>query len=114
MGSRRMKPWWLRLARYALPQWKGVSLSLLLTCLGVLIVVLKPWPLKVIVDSILPRKPLPAEAAWLAGLPGGESASTLLAWLAIATLLLFVAAWCREMAQVYVQGGVGSRMAYNL
>ena len=69
-----MKSWWLRLLRYALPQWKGVSASLLLTVLGVLVDVLKPWPLKLIVDSVLGRQPLPPIAGWLYGLPGGESA----------------------------------------
>ena len=47
-------------------------------------------------------------------LPGGGSAKALLAWLAVGTIVLFLAAWARELAQSYVQAGVGSRIVYNL
>jgi ATP-binding cassette subfamily B protein len=109
-----VRRWWLRLLRYALPQWKGVSASLLLAVLGVAIDVLKPWPLKLIVDSVLGGQPLPPFAGWLSGMPGGETAETLLAWLAAGTLFLFLAAWARELAQSYLYAVVGSRMVYNL
>jgi ATP-binding cassette subfamily B protein len=109
-----MKPWWLRLCRYALPQWKGVSVSVLLTILGVVVDVLKPWPLKLLVDSILAGKPLPPAAGWLYALPGGHWPGTLLVWLTAATIVLFLAAWARELVQDYLHAGVGNRVVYDL
>jgi ABC-type multidrug transport system fused ATPase/permease subunit len=109
-----VKLWWLRLLRYAMPQWKSVSLSILLMILAVILDVLKPWPLKLVVDSILAGKPLPPMAAWLYELPGGHSPSALLAWLVAATIVVFLFLWAREMVQSYVQAGAGSRMVYDL
>jgi ATP-binding cassette, subfamily B, bacterial len=109
-----VRAWWLRLLRYAAPQWKGVSASVVLAIVGVGIEVLKPWPLKLIVDSVLGGHPLPPAAGWLQGLPGGESIEVVLVWLAAGTLFLFLAGWAQELAQAYVYAVVGSRLVYNL
>lgn len=109
-----MKPWWWRIARYALPHRRGVLLILLLTLSLVGFDTLKPWPIKLIVDNVLAGQPLPPAAAWIAGLPGAASPLGLLAWLTAGTVVLFIAAWLSRMARTYVQSGLGTRMSYDL
>ncbi len=109
-----MRPWWLRLARYALPQWKGLSFSAVLMVIGVALDVLKPWPLKLVIDSVLANEPLTPSTSWLYALPGGESPKALLAWLTAGTIVLFLGAWGARMTQSYVQAGAGSRMVHDL
>ncbi len=59
-----------RILRYLRPYWKLASLSVVLTVISALAALLVPWPLKVIVDSVLgnlPLHPLLAHAAHLFG-----------------------------------------------
>ena len=60
-----MKTWWIRLAHYGLTQWRGLLLVLLSILLSVLVEVLKPWPLKLIVDNVLQGQELPGRIAWI-------------------------------------------------
>ena len=60
-----MKHWWLRLARFAVPQWRGLLVILVLTLSSVSFNLLTPWPLKLIVDNVLRNQPLPASLQWL-------------------------------------------------
>jgi ATP-binding cassette subfamily B protein/subfamily B ATP-binding cassette protein MsbA len=83
-------------------------------CSGVALEVLKPWPLKLIVDHVLTSDPLPDAVTWLNVLPGSASPTALLGWLAGATVLLFLILKAVGSIQRYVQAGVGSRMVYEL
>ena len=107
-----MKPWWLRLTRYAVPQLPPLALLTFLMLAEVGLNLLTPWPLKLIVDSVPTRKPLPESWAWVQSLAGGESTSRLLGLLAFATLLMFLAIWLSRALQSYIQVGIGSRMMY--
>jgi ATP-binding cassette, subfamily B, bacterial len=109
-----MKAWWLQLMRYASPQWRHLLLVAFLMSIGVVVEVLRPWPLKLIVDSVLGHQALPASISWIATLPGGTSSSALLGWLSAAIILLFLATQVTNLALGYVQTGVRSRMAYAL
>jgi ATP-binding cassette, subfamily B, bacterial len=109
-----MKGWWLRLMRYASPQWRHLLLVAFLMLIGVVVEVLKPWPLKLIVDSVLGHQALPASISWIATLPGGTSSSALLGWLSAAVILLFLAAQAINLARDYLQTGARSRMVYAL
>jgi len=109
-----MKPRSLRLIRYALPQSRGLAVVMLLMLAGVLVDVLKPWPMKLVIDSVLSRQPLPSSVSWITALPGGSSATGLLGWLTVGTLALFLAGWATKVSQSYLQAGIGSRMAYDL
>ena len=90
----------------------ALALVVGLTFTGVSVGVLKPWPLKLVVDNVLTGEPLPESVGWLRGLPGGESASGLLFWLAAASVLIFAIHWLMQAWQSYVQSGLGSRMSY--
>jgi ATP-binding cassette subfamily B protein/subfamily B ATP-binding cassette protein MsbA len=109
-----MKPWWLRLAYYALPQWRDLALVLLLMFLGVALITLEPWPLKLIVDAALNQQPLPDAVRWLEVLPGGNSALGLLGWLSGATVLLFWSSRTVGLIHNYLKIGVGEKLAYGL
>lgn len=109
-----MRPWWIRLCRYARPQSRGLGVLLTLMLAAIGIDLLKPWPMKIIVDNVLRGTPLPARADWLTHLPRGDTPVGLLAWMALATLLIFVVAQGLRMLQNYVQTGLGGRMFYDL
>lgn len=109
-----MKNWWLKLGRYALPEWRGLLLIGSLMLLGVAVGLLAPWPLKLIVDNVLGGKPLPERLWWVARLPGAIDPAGLLAWLAAATVFLFLARRLIAIVQEYAQAGTGGRMVYGL
>jgi ATP-binding cassette subfamily B protein len=109
-----MRLWWVRLSRYALPHGRGLLLVLLFMLVGIGLDVLKPWPLKLIVDYVLKDLPLPAAVSSIKALPGGTSSLGLLGWLCAATVFLFLASEVVDLAHKYVQAGVGTRMVYSL
>jgi len=75
---------------------------------------LKPWPLKLIVDQVLQDHSWPPAAEWLNSLPSASSKSGMLIWLTLATVGVFLAGWFAKMVQQYLQVGVGARMVYAL
>jgi len=81
---------------------------------GVGLSLLAPWPLKLIVDHVLTDKPLPQGLHWIRSLPGAESPKVLLAWLAAATVGLFLLSRMTAILKRYVETGAGSRMVYTL
>jgi ATP-binding cassette subfamily B protein/subfamily B ATP-binding cassette protein MsbA len=77
--------------------------------------VLRPWPLKVLVDNVLEGKPLPASIAKLASiLPGAGTNEGLLIWTVTATVGLFLLGWLLSTASIYAGIGFGQRLAYDL
>lgn len=109
-----MKRWWLRLARHARPQAAGLVVVLLLSLAAVGADVLKPWPMKLVVDNVLSGAALPGATAWLSALPGAGSRIGLLGWLTAGTVLLFLAGWALRAWQAYLQVGIGTRLQYGL
>lgn len=109
-----MSTWRKRLASYARPHRASLALVVGLTLADAALNALKPWPLKLIVDSVLADKPFPAAVPWIAGFAQEASASSLIAWLAAATVVLFLASWASRMARGYAQSGVANRMVYAL
>lgn len=109
-----MKRWWIQIARYALSETRGLWVVLVLMIVGVGLNVIKPWPLKLIVDYALKGKPLPDAFSMIETLPGLNSSIGLLAWLSAATVLIFLTHKSINIIQGYVRAGVGTRMVYNL
>jgi ATP-binding cassette, subfamily B, bacterial len=109
-----MRAWWLQLTRYARPHARGLSAVIALMLLGTAFDVLKPWPMKLLVDYVLARRPVPRGAAWIAALPGGTESAGLLAWCAGGTLLLFLALRALGSIRGYIQSGVANGMTYEL
>ena len=107
-----MTSWRQRLAGYARPHKGSIALIVGLTLADAALNVIKPWPLKLIVDSVLANEPFPA--AWIAEWSKSMAPSAVIAWLAAGTVFLFLTSWIARMARGYVQSGVSSRMVYAL
>jgi ATP-binding cassette subfamily B protein/subfamily B ATP-binding cassette protein MsbA len=86
----------------------------LLILTGAALSALKPWPLKLIVDYVLPKQALPESVAWITSLPGVASQHAQLVWLAAVTIVIFLAGQALTMVQSYIEAGVANRMVYDL
>jgi ATP-binding cassette, subfamily B, bacterial len=111
-GALRTLVW---LARYPLRRWPAL-LAVMATMLAkVGFELLKPWPLKVLIDSGLNAHPLtPALATVAAMLPGAGTAEGLIGWCVTATVVLFLVSWALGVATAYANIGFGQRMVYDL
>jgi ATP-binding cassette, subfamily B, bacterial len=75
--------------------------------------VLKPWPLKIILDHVIPGKALPHSLRWLQQvLPGGKLALSLEA--AGAIVLIALAGGALSYFQIFITSSVGYRTVYAL
>ena len=89
--KRERGPWWtwlplLRQAlRYARPFWALIAASLVMIAVTSFLSLLAPWPLAIIVDSVLGSKPLPS---WVPDVMQSWSPTTLLVALVLAGLLI--------------------------
>ncbi len=105
----------LRLLRYAARRWTGLLVVLAIMFLKTGMELLKPLPMKLLVDNVLDQKPLPGIAARLIEiLPGAVSREGLLIWTVGATVLLFLSGWALGLASAYANIGFGQRMIYDL
>jgi ATP-binding cassette subfamily B protein len=100
---------------YALHRWPGLLAVLATMVAKIGVDLLKPWPLKVLVDYGLSGQALtPALAAIAAMLPGADTAEGLITWSVASTVLLFVIGWALGVAAAYANIGFGQRMVYDL
>ena len=109
-----MKPWLKLSLRYARRHSKPFVGVLGLMFLDIGFNVLTPWPLKLIVDNVFAGNPLPSAGSWIASLPGAAQPGTLLAWLAFATLVLFIGRRIVLMVKGYFQAGAATRIKLDL
>jgi ATP-binding cassette subfamily B protein/subfamily B ATP-binding cassette protein MsbA len=103
------------LGRYALRRWGGL-LAVLAAMLGKIgLDLLKPWPMKVLVDhGFTDRAASPGLATLVALLPGADTREGLVGWSVAATVVLFLLAWALGVATSYANIGFGQRMVYDL
>lgn len=104
---------WLRFARYVRPQ-RLALMAAFLTAMGAVATQLAaPWPIKLIFDSVLSDKPLPA---WLAVLAPGASAtpSSLLALTCGAILLIGILDAVFSHVRDITLADVGQRVVGNI
>jgi ATP-binding cassette subfamily B protein len=80
-----------RALRYLRPYWKLAAVSVLLIVVGSLIGLLAPWPLKILIDSVLENHPLPPFLVSLLGSPA-ENRFGLLVIVVIAGLAITILA----------------------
>ncbi len=109
-----MRIWWLEILGYALPHWRSLAVIALLMLLSVGLEALVPWPMKVLVDNVLQGDPLPEKLRWLEQIPAGDSPVGLVAWLAAATVLVYLLNQASQTLRTYLEAGVGVRMAMDL
>ncbi len=77
--------------------------------------VLKPWPLKFLVDHVLREQPMtPAVADAVAILPGSTTPENLITWCVTATVVLFVLTKLFLLLSACANLAFGQRMVYDL
>ena len=100
---------------FAVPYWRGSALIAAVTLVSIATSLLQPWPMKVLVDQVLGHEPPPAALARvLAWLPGAGTTSGLLAWTALAGLVLFAVHSIIDVVLTFGWIRVGQRMVYDL
>jgi ATP-binding cassette subfamily B protein/subfamily B ATP-binding cassette protein MsbA len=104
-----------RLLRYPARRWRALAMVLATMLLGTSVGVLKPWPMKVVVDQVIGGAPMPADLARvLAWLPGSSDRQVLLAWCLGATLVIYLAGWVLGVAAALANIAFGQRVVYDL
>lgn len=100
-----------RLLRYARPHWRGFLVLVTTMLANIGLDLLRPWPLKLVVDNVLGHHPVPGV---LQTLPGVEGPHGLLLWVVVATLAIFLLGTVTNMAYTYYSLRLGQRMTYSL
>jgi ATP-binding cassette subfamily B protein len=100
-----------RLLRYAKPHWRGLLVLIATMLANIGLDLLRPWPIKLVVDNVLGNHPIPAALSWLPGVSGKHG---LLIWVAIATILIFLLGTVTNMIYTYRSLLLGQRMTFSL
>jgi ATP-binding cassette subfamily B protein/subfamily B ATP-binding cassette protein MsbA len=101
----------LRLLRYARPHWRGLVVLIATMVANIGLDLLRPWPLKLVIDNVLGDERIPGI---LRALPGVHGPHGLLVWVAIATVLIFLLGTATQMAYTYCSLLMGQRMTFSL
>jgi ATP-binding cassette subfamily B protein/subfamily B ATP-binding cassette protein MsbA len=100
---------------YAVRRWRALAGVLACMLLTIVFDLLKPWPMKFLVDYVLKEDPMPEDVAGaVAWLPGSASAETLIAWCVAATVILFLLANLLHLLAACANLAFGQRMTYDL
>jgi ATP-binding cassette subfamily B protein len=100
---------------YARRRWLPLVAVLALMLVKVGLDILKPWPMKVLVDNALGGQPLPeALHGPIRWLPAAGTREGLLAWCVTATVALFLLGWAVGLATSLASLAFGQRLVYDL
>jgi ATP-binding cassette subfamily B protein len=101
-----------RLLRYAKPHRRAIVLLSTTMLADVGLELLKPWPLKLVIDNVIGHHPTPHFLTQI--LPGSASPHGLLAWAAGGTVLVFLLATASTTFYNYFSLQIGQRMVFDL
>jgi ATP-binding cassette subfamily B protein len=101
-----------RLMRYAKPHWRAIVLLSTTMLIDIGLDLLKPWPLKLVIDNVLGHHPTPHFLTQI--LPGSASPHGLLAYAAAGTVLIFLIATASTTFYNYFSLQIGQRMVFDL
>jgi ATP-binding cassette subfamily B protein/subfamily B ATP-binding cassette protein MsbA len=105
----------IRLLRYAARRWPRLIIVLIIMLLKTGMEVLKPLPMKILVDYVLNQQPLQGlTSRFVEIIPSAATREGLLAWTVAATILLFFLGWALGLASSYANIEFGQRMVYDL
>jgi len=100
-----------RLLRYVTPHWRGLVVLVATILANIGLELLRPWPLKILVDNVLGDHPTPD---LLRSLPGAEGPHGLLVWVVVGTLLIFLLGTLTHMIYTYSSLRLGQKMTWSL
>jgi len=104
-----------RLLRYARREQKSFLLILILTIVSAALLALQPWPLKLLIDHVLLRMPVPeAHSRILAWFSLSDAPTSVLVFMVVAGLVLFVLNSAVDAALTWVWTFSGRRLVYGL
>ncbi len=105
----------LQMFRYVRPHWRSLGITLITMLAVIGLEVLRPWPMKILVDVILGSQPLPDKlVGTLAVLPWSSGVKGLLFWVCVSTVLIFLIGTLMSIAGNFVTVGLGQRITYSL
>lgn len=81
---------------------------------GVVINLLRPWPLKLILDTALDTKPLPPFLSWLQNTFDSASSFWLIVWLSTASVLIYLVWEVVKTWELYASAGLSRRLDFSL
>ncbi|PYT10445.1 MAG: ABC transporter ATP-binding protein [Acidobacteria bacterium] len=103
-----------RFLRYPARHWPAL-IGLLAAMTGATVLeVLKPWPMKILVDHVLKSQQLPETLQWLQLLPGAATRDGLLLWSLAGNVLLFLFSWSSGLARTCAKIAFNQRLNYAL
>lgn len=103
-----------RFLRYAARQWPGLIAVLVSMIAATGLEVLKPWPMKVLIDHVLKSQQMPQSIKWVELLPGAATRDGLLFWSLAGTVALFFLSWALGMARSWTNIAFNQRLNYAL
>ena len=111
-GAHRMKMYG-RLLAYLWPHRAQFGTVLLTLFLEIGLEVLKPWPMKILLDQVLGQHSGAVDGIF-SYMPGSETPEGLLVWVCASTLILFLLAWLMTQINLVSTVRLGQRMVYDL
>lgn len=106
---------YLRFFRYFRPHWRGLVVVLVTMVLHIGLDVLRPWPVKLLVDQVLGDEPVPAALdRFLAALPGPGGVHGLLLWVCVSMVLIYLVGTLMSAVSNVASVRLGQRMTYDL
>lgn len=101
-----------RLLAYAKPHWRAIVLLVATMGTDIGLNVLRPWPLKLVIDNVLGHHRTPHVLSSI--LPGSGTPHGLLAWAAGATVAIFLLGTASSTFYNYFSLRVGQKMVFEL
>src|SRR5437588_5291275 len=101
-----------RLLAYAKPHWRAILLLTGTMGLDFGVDLLKPWPLKLVIDNVLGHHPTPKVLTSI--LPGSASPHGLVRWAALGTVRVFLLSTASATFYNYFSLRIGQRMVFEL
>jgi ATP-binding cassette, subfamily B, bacterial len=96
-------------------RWAGLTAVVVTMLAGVAVTLLKPWPLKLLVDNVLGGAPLPAPlGAALAAVGVEPGARLLIGAVVAATVALFALGWAVNLGHALARIAFAQRLVYDL
>ena len=114
-GHRSSSAITVSLLRYPLRRWPALGAVTLAMVVQAGLVLIAPWPMKLLVDNVLYGYPLPGGIEQPLRLSGVDPARETLLWLAVgATVVVFIVSWAVGLLSSMARVSFGQRMIYDL
>jgi ATP-binding cassette subfamily B protein/subfamily B ATP-binding cassette protein MsbA len=101
----------LRLLAYVRPERRGLTVVLGTMLANIGLELLKPWPLKLVIDNVLGHHLTPGVLTFL---PGVGHPRGLLLWVTVGTVVIFLLGTATHMIYTYASLQLGQRMTFKL